>query len=197
MMRSVVALAVFVGLLSASTFAAGESDLNAQQLAIIRAATAKYLDVEKAKADGYVQVSIFVPGSGYHFRNAGITGLDLEKPHILLYMKDGKGAWQLVGTEYGFPKGKEPPDSQVPFKGFEWDLHQAACHYKDANEIFEPNKDKCPKTHPQTGTEFAFWHPNLKTIHIWAWYPSPAGGVFKKKNPYLDAFDPKVAQASK
>ena len=36
-------------------------------LAEIRQATARYLDVERARADGFVQISGMEPRHGYHF----------------------------------------------------------------------------------------------------------------------------------
>jgi len=175
--------------MAASAFAAAPPDQTAAQIAAIRAATAKYLDVEKAKADGYAQISLMVPNMGHHFLNKDIKGLELERPHILLYVKTKAESWQLVGVEYGWPKGNQPPDDQVPFRKPQWSVHEAACHFKDANEIFEKDKDKCPAKHPKTGVEFAFWHPDLETLHIWAWYPNPRG-VFAATNPLLAPFNP-------
>lgn len=82
-----------------------EVSVSAKLVARIRKATAKYLDVEKAEADGYIRISGMVPNMGYHFRNPKIRGFDLEKPNLLLYIKqDGK--FKLAGVEWGWPKGK-------------------------------------------------------------------------------------------
>jgi len=180
-----LAVALAVGLVCGAEAA----DQTAAQIAAIRAATAKYQDVEKAKADGYIQVSEMVPYMGYHFLKPGVTGMDLDKPHILLYVKSQDESWQLVGVEYGYPEGKRPPAAQVPFRKPQWAVHKAACHFKDAREIFMRAKDQCPAVHPQTGAEFTLWHPDLETLHIWAWYPNPKG-AFAMTNPFLAPFNP-------
>lgn len=189
MQAAVFVLSVLLVMVSSRAFGAEPADRTAAQIAAIRAATAKYLDVEKAKADGYVQVSQMVPNMGYHFRNAEIRGMDINKPHILLYVMDENASWQLVAVEYGYPKGSRPPDDQVPFRKAQWSVHEAACHYKDASEIFMKDKDKCPARNPTTGAEFAAWHPDLDTLHIWAWYPNPRG-VFAAANRLLAPYNP-------
>ena len=57
------------------------------QLDEVRNANAKYLDVDKAVADGYVDIGLFVPNMGWHYRKlesrrrtlrpaeAGVAGL--------------------------------------------------------------------------------------------------------------------------
>lgn len=189
MKKAVVMLSAVLALVSTPVLGAARADQTAAQIAAIRAATAKYQDIEKAKADGYIQGSLMVPNMGYHFRNPAITGMDLDKPHLLLYVKTTDGSWQLVGVEYAYPKGTRPPAAQVPFRKPQWAVHGAACHFKDANEIPMKDKEKCPAKHPETGAELARWHPDLETLHIWAWYPNPRG-VFVARNPWLAPFNP-------
>src|SRR5437588_7798632 len=81
-------------------------------LAEVRQATARYLDVERARADGFVQISGMEPRHGYHFarvdaRAAIVTALsggslDLARPPMLLYV-ERQVAWQLAGVEYALP----------------------------------------------------------------------------------------------
>ena len=182
-------------LISVQVLAAERPDQTAAQIAAIRAVTAKYHDVEKAKADGYQQVSLMVPNMGHHFRNQDVKGFELERPHILLYVKAKDDAWQLVGVEWGFPKGSRPPDDQIPFKKPQWSVHKAACHFKDYSEISMTDKDKCPAKSPETGAEVAFWHPDLDTLHVWAWHPSPRG-PFTALNPLLAPYNPPAPQKS-
>lgn len=189
MRSAAVLLCGVVVLISMPVLAAERPDQTAAQIAAIRAATAKYHDVEKAKADGYQQVSLMVPNMGHHFLNKDIKGFDLEKPHILLYVKSKDERWQLVGVEWGFPKGSRPPKGQIPFKKPQWSVHKAACHFKDASEIFMADKDKCPAKSPDTGAEFAFWHPDLETLHVWAWHLNPRG-PFAALNLMLAPYNP-------
>ena len=158
----------------------------AQLIAKVRKATMKYRDVEKAKADGYIKVSRMVPNMGYHFRNLKIRGFDLGKPNLLLYVKHDVGNFELVGVEWGWPKGKQP--KKVPFPNAQWREHKAACHYRDGTETHMASPKDCPKKSPKTGVGFAAWHPTLATLHVWAWYPNPEG-VFRAGNPMLAPFN--------
>jgi len=75
-------------------------------LAEVRAATARYLDIDQARKEGFFQVSAMEPLHGYHFMNvnaqilstisrAWATDLDLTKPPMLLYMLSGTAAGNL------------------------------------------------------------------------------------------------------
>ena len=155
------------------------------QLAAMRIATAKYLDIEKAKADGYSQGSDMIPHMGYHFGNPNIPGFDPLRPRILLYVKH-QNQWHLVGAEYTIPWEQRPPTP--PFKGASWGFHPANCHYQDGSEIASPAQDKCPPRNPVTDAAFTRWHPDMATIHVWIWYPNPHG-VFAEYNPWLTPFN--------
>src|SRR2546428_9335433 len=81
-------------------------------VAEVRQATARYLDIERARADGFVQISGMEPRHGYHFArvDAGAAivtalsggGLDLTRPPMLLYVERGR-VWQLAGAESALP----------------------------------------------------------------------------------------------
>ena len=73
------------------------------ELARARNATAKYHDVARALADGYVQRG-YAPGEGFHFVNASLMDctFDIEHPEVLLYIPSGEGL-RLVGVEYSVP----------------------------------------------------------------------------------------------
>jgi hypothetical protein len=159
-------------------------------VAAVRAATARYQDLARAQADGYIQTSAMEPRHGYHFSNLGtlavgaagqwVTGEpDLARPAILLYV-ERDGTWQLVGVEYaalGEPAGS-------PFPGATWHRHEASCHYRDYAEAAAPSAGRCPPRHPRTGAEFVNWHPAFSVVHVWAWHPNP-DGVFAEENAYL------------
>src|SRR5207237_1364337 len=91
-----------------------------------RRATARYVDVATARADGYLQASGMEARHGYHFvqpaaqARALATGtLDLAAPPVLLYV-ERDGLWQLVGVEYALPS--VPPDDALP--GAVWHAHE-------------------------------------------------------------------------
>ncbi len=41
---------------------------------------------------------------------------------------------------------------------------------------------------PAERAAFNFWHPDLVTLHVWAWYPNP-NSVFSGMNPLMHPFN--------
>ena len=162
----------------------GRQRVLASQLARARLATAKYAtSLQAAKADGYQIITRMIPDMGYHFLNPAIQGFDVTKPHILVYERHG-GAWQLAAFEWVFPT--KPPTPPLP--GATYGSFGAACHYKDGTFVFAASQDDCAKRSPQTGAAFNFWHPDLVTLHVWLWYPNPAG-LYNGTNPLIRPFN--------
>jgi hypothetical protein len=165
------------------TVAAKSTNLT-QQLAEARLATAKYAtDLGKAKADGYQIITMMMPNMGYHFLNPNISGFNIRKPQILVYEHHGK-TWQLGALEWVFTKMPKTP----PLQNATFGLFPAACHYKDGTFIAHKNAKTCPKKAPRTGAKFTFWHPDLITMHVWIWYPNPAG-LYSSTNPMVAPFN--------
>lgn len=156
----------------------------ARDIQVARQATAKYAtNLTKAKADGYQIITKMMPGMGFHYLNPKISGFSLSKPQILVYEHLGTG-WQLGALEWIFTKmPKNPPFPFATFGSF-----PAACHYKDGTFVPDQNAKTCPKTAPKTGAKFNFWHPDLVTMHVWAWYPNRAG-LFSSMNPDIAPFN--------
>jgi hypothetical protein len=156
----------------------------AAQLASARLATARYAtNLRAAKADGYQIITRMIPDMGYHFLNPSIQGFDVRKPHILVYERHGS-TWQLAAFEWVFPTKPATP----PLPGATYGSFGAACHYKDGTFTFTASQDQCAKRSPQTGARFNFWHPDLVTLHVWIWYPNPAG-LYSGTNPYIRPFN--------
>lgn len=153
-------------------------------LAQIRTATQRYLDVEQAEADGYMQISGHVPLEGIHFQKAEITKVDYVRPSTLLYVRS-EGQWQLAGLGYTV-KGERPTES--PFPGINWERRPATCRYADWHEFPAHSRDACPKAHPETQSLFGAWPPDSWVIKLWLWYPNP-NGLFAGVNPLLEPFD--------
>jgi hypothetical protein len=158
-------------------------------IAEVRRATVRYLDVDRAREDGFVQASGMQARHGVHFvhpRSAAghVAGgaVDLARPPVLLYVERG-GQWQLAGVEYAL--AAIPATS--PFPATAWKRHEAACHYRDGQEVAAAAAGACPARHPASGAEFVLWHPALAVVHVWAWYPNP-DGPFAGENRYLDAW---------
>jgi hypothetical protein len=157
--------------------------LPASQLAKARLATAKYAnDLGAAKAGGYSILTQKIAGMGYHFINPSIKGFNVRRPPILVYERHGN-RWQLGALEWVFPAKPATP----PLKGATYGSFPAACHYKDGTFVVKPSADACATTSPQSGAAFNFWHPALVTMHVWIWYPNPAG-LYASMNPLVPAF---------
>src|SRR5262245_24480281 len=190
---SVVAAAVFAAAAAAaqpahrhdaSTTAGTASQKLAAELASARLATAKYAtNLALAKKNGYGIITRMIPDMGWHFMNPKITAFDVTKPPILVYGKRGS-SWQLVAFEWVFPK----KPAKTPLPGATYGSFGAACHYKDGTFDFQASQDTCAPKSPQTGAAFNFWHPDLVTMHVWAWYPNPVG-VFSGMNPLMRPFN--------
>jgi hypothetical protein len=155
----------------------------AGQLAAARAATAKYAtNLAKAKSDGYMIITKMMPNMGFHFLNPHIAGFNVRRPQILVY-EHTKSGWQLGALEWVFPKmPKNPPLPNATFG-----LFPAACHYADGTFIPDQNSKSCATKAP-SGAKFTFWHPDLITMHVWVWYPNPAG-LFSSTNPLVAPFN--------
>ncbi len=162
----------------------GRSSDLASTLVQARLATAKYVtNLSRAKADGYKIITPMIPDLGYHFMNPKVTTFDPAKPPILVYLKRGS-TWQLGALEWVFTsKPAKPPLPGARYGGF-----GAACHYADGTFVPEASQDACPKTSPQTGAAFGFWHPDLVTLHVWLWYPNPSG-LYSGTNPLVHPYN--------
>ena len=155
-----------------------------KQLAEARQATAKYAtNLAKAKADGYMVITPMMPNMGIHYLNPGIKGFDIRKPDILVYEHVGNG-FQLGALEWVFTSMPKTPTLPNATYGF----FPAACHFKDGTFIPDENSKTCPKRNPKTGSKFTFWHPDLTTMHVWIWYPNPAG-LYSSTNPLVSPFN--------
>jgi len=154
------------------------------KVSLARQATAKYaMDVERAKADGYMIITPMIPNMGYHFLNPKIADFDVKKPPILVYVRKDT-AWQLVAIEWVYPK----KPATAPLPGAKYGSFGAACHYKDGTFVMAESEAKCAKTNAKTGADFNFWHGPLVTLHMWVWYPNP-NGIFAEFNSLLTPFN--------
>ena len=197
--RQVVCVGVVVAVAAVATWAAaagtatrpvrtvasaGAPSALVSQLALARVATAKYVsDLGRAKADGYQIITRMIPDMGYHYMNASVKGFDVRKPPILVYEHQGT-TWQLGALEWVYTAKPATP----PFPGAKYGTFGAGCHYTDGTFVPADTQDACPKTDPQTGAAFNFWHPLLITLHVWLWYPNPSG-LFASTNPLAAAFN--------
>jgi hypothetical protein len=128
------------------------SPLATLQLEEARLATARYLDVDAAVADGYVDIGAFVPGMGWHYLKSGIVDnrFSATRPELLVYADDPCGGKRrLVALEYVVPLESS----------------------KRAPQGFAGHADDWDANH-----ELGLW-----TLHAWIWEYNP-GGVFAPFN---------------
>ena len=157
----------------------------ASEIAKARIALAPFAtNLRQAKAHGYkLQITPMMPDMGFHYMDPDVKGFDVRHPPILVYVRRGTAA-QLVAAEWVFPSRPAKP----PLPGARYGSFSAACHYVDGT--FTPNDDEatCAPKSPDSGAAFAFWHPDLVTLHLWLWYPNP-DGVFNSTNPLVSPFN--------
>ncbi len=143
------------------------------ELAKVRAATARYHDVAVARANGYVQVSPCVESPagfmGFHYLNFALLDgtIDALKPELLLYQPTDEGL-KLVAVEYMLPifqdgapyNGEAPPRNPPP-----------------APVLFGKAFDGPMPGHGPGEP----WHYDL---HVWIWSHNPSG-LLATWNPAL------------
>ncbi len=133
----------------------------------VRSATRRYLDINVALGEGWVQATPCVSGPsegamGVHFLKPDRLHdgmLKAEEPELLIYEPQRGGSYRLVGVEYlvlaSEWAGRNPPGSAPSVDG----------HL--ANFVGEPNRYALP----------AFYE-----LHVWAWEENPSGS-FSDWNP--------------
>ena len=126
-----------------------------QQLAQVRAATAKYHNVQEAIEDGYAPLSPCValpsgPAMGIHYVNVPKVdaNISVEEPEVLIYLPDAEGDLTLVAVEYMIPT------------------------------VFSPNAPRL------MGQQFHPGPQSTWTLHAWIWRNNPSG-IFADFNPKI------------
>ena len=127
-------------------------------VAIVRAATERFKDVEVAKAEGYALQFGCVSGPdagamGLHYVNMALVGdglIDATRPEIVIYEPTANGGLNLIGADYlVLADTWNQTHSTAP------ELNGQLFHYFEA-----PNR---------------FGLPAFYTLHVWAWKESPTG----------------------
>jgi hypothetical protein len=142
-----------------------------KQLALAKAATAKYSNVQRAEADGYrapagpdgkpVCVASPLGGMGIHYENQALianNALHVQRPEILVYAPQPNGSLKLVALEY-----------------FKADNDQDVTTSTDLPRAF-----RRPFDGPHAG--HAPGMPIHYDLHVWL-YQSNASGMFAMFNP--------------
>jgi len=123
------------------------------ELEAVRQATARYLDVDQAVADGYVDIGVFFPNMGWHYLKEGLLDdrFDATAPELLVYADDPCGGKRrLVAVEYAIPLALSK---------------RAPAGFTGPADVWTVN------------TTFGLW-----TLHAWVFEYNP-DGVFAGYNP--------------
>lgn len=126
-----------------------------KELALARASTAKYHNIQKALDDGYEDINLYIPQMGWHFLHQGYLGdgaFEIDKPELLVYSEKPGGGYRLVAVEYAVPLAL----STTPPEGFTGN-----------EDVWHEN------------TTYGLW-----TLHAWIWLHNP-NGVFADFNPLV------------
>jgi hypothetical protein len=147
------------------SFSTNPSAMN-QQLAAVRAATARYHDVDLAIQDGFVPITGCIAhpalgGMGIHYARPdrmGDADYIATEPEMLLYLPEPDGSLKLLGVEYWITKAAWDAAGRSGFPLFvdhPFDFALANAHL-----------------------------PDRFTLHVWIWAPNPSG-MFAPFNPRI------------
>lgn len=148
----------------------------------IRAATVgmeQYQNINNAIADGFVQITPYIPGQGLHMLKGALGGQDdifiPGAPESLLYEPDPNtpGGWRLGGGMWVMPIDLVPlpPDG---FAGNEdaWHYHDDLCIWNNGGSVAEGVEEAWCLSRPGNPVfiDKAGW-----LVHLWNYYPNPLG----------------------
>jgi hypothetical protein len=155
-MTTRISFALAAALLASTAFAHGDHDPDAGkgnkpppfavlQLDQVRDATARFIDVDKAVAEGYADIGLFVPNMGWHYMKEKLVDerFDPARPELLVYADDPCGGKRkLVAVEYAVPfaLSKRAPSGFVG-RADEWDANQQFQLWTLHAWLFEYNQD--------------------------------------------------------
>lgn len=164
----------------------GEAD--PAQIELIRAAMARYQDIDVAYAQGWEQEHPDWPETGAHFvretdgpePSPGTPGLDLADPGFLMYSRIGRDDWELVAVAYVVDQALSPtPPTDI--QGAAYHQHVWNC-IVEGEELDEEDsgvisRDECRDREGE-------WSPGgVWMTHVWL-IDNPAG-IFAETNPNL------------
>lgn len=142
----------------------------------VRDLTRAYRAIETARDAGYVAVSPYVPGMGFHFADGPPFGTDLKNPGVLVYFTNGS-----YNPEPGAEHDSEHNDELV-LGAVEWLV--PGDQADDPPDIFSDESSR----RELRVTEKEGWHfeeaEGFTGLHAWVHRGNPAG-VFHPTNPEI------------
>ena len=166
-MRRLLVGSIAVGALVLTALAGAVSaSARADELAAVRAATARFHDFDAAAAAGYGLFYVCADEAGQgamgqHYVNGGLVGdavLDPRAPEAIMYEPTPGGGQRLVGVE--------------------WVVFQQA--WVDAGKTGTPSLFGRPLKLVPSPNRYGI--PSFYQLHAWVWKPNPAG-AYQDWNP--------------
>jgi hypothetical protein len=151
---------------------AGKGGNHADQIAAARAATDTFHNIANAEQAGYgllpdaagitciADDSMGMGAMGVHWANVDLVGkpsLHIRHPEALVYRPTADGTLQLAALEYVVIKA-------------DWELHHSGVPHLYGQKF----------NFTDAGNRFGL--PPYYSLHVWLWYPNPAG-MFQMFNP--------------
>lgn len=164
-------------MINVGSASAGDDELS-KQLNTVRGESKQYRDIGEARDDGYVAISPYVPGMGFHFANeVPPFGTDLEDPGVLVYFTNGS-------------YNPAPGDSHDPAHDDDLILGAVEWLVPGDQEDDPPDIFNDEDSHRELQvTEKEGWHfeaeEGFTGLHAWVQRGNPAG-VFHPTNPNID-----------
>lgn len=113
----------------------------------LKAATAKYTNIDVAIDEAFFDASGFVPNMGHHYiLPSRIDGtFELERPEILLYAPNNSGTMEFIAVEYVVPI-EDLDNPGTPPEGFtgnldEWEINPNLSQWQLHVWIIQENPD--------------------------------------------------------
>lgn len=175
---------------AAPAMSARDSELLAEQVAAVRAATARYRDHANAVKDGYRQFGAEGPLMGEHWYRRDLVRrpLDLAHPSTLQYANIG-GRKVLVGVAYTvYRRPGDPVPAGFAGAGDDWHTHDMA-HLASVATEDRPFAHGIVERRIRDGKVGPDGRSLLTMVHAWVWLDNP-DGLFAQEHralPYLRA----------
>lgn len=161
----------------------GEADPG--QIETIRAAMARYEDIDVARAEGWEQEHADEPEIGAHFARPAENEVSLDQPDLvhpdyLMYSQIGRDDWELVAVAYVVDQSASP-DPPTDLRGASYHAHSWNC-IADGEELDEEDfgvisRDECQAMQGN-------WSPGgVWMTHVW--FIDNPSGTFAETNPAL------------
>ena len=149
----------------------------------VRAATVgmeQYLDINVAYAQGFQQITPYIPGMGRHMLIGGVaatlqqdTVFQPAVPESLLYYPDATrpGGWALGGAMYVIPVDQHPlPPDGFTTNADAWHYHEWLCIWNNGGSVGENISQAQCQSLGGVWFEKAGW-----LVHLWNFRTNPVG----------------------